>query len=355
MGVKKLLALCRDLWSRMGEEREREKSFLENGSCVLEALIASCNGKPIPIRTFSYDELRWATNNYEQRHLLDYGSFQEYGCYYELYEGSFEGRTISIKTFMDPTLSELPITDLAISAKASAHKNVLKLVGCCLKTRLPTLVFESVENGTLAERIYAFDRDGAPRQRESMAWRSRLKVAREIAHAITYLHTGFSRPIIHRDIHADNIFFDQHDIPKLSGFSTSILIPEGETQVKDDAVWGTIGYACPTYCDTSCITEKTDVYSFGMLLLVLLTGQRACLRGTSDGPKSPNLINYVRERSEINQFVDPAILEGERGADEQQLQAVLQLAFICVDKDPETWPTMMDVTKELRRIGRSVC
>ncbi|KAB1212247.1 hypothetical protein CJ030_MR5G025015 [Morella rubra] len=350
MGVKKLLASWIDRLSRQGHEKrrreeERERAFLENGSKALEALIVSCNGRPIPIRTFSYEELRRATNNYDQGRLLDHSWF------YEFYEGSFDGRTILVKTCTKVTRSEYAITDLATSAQASAHGNVLKLVGCCLENPLPTLVFESVQHGTLADRIDEFGGHGSP----FMTWQSRLKVARDIAHAITYLHIAFSRPIIHRYINPSNIFFDQHEIPKLSGFSLSISIPEGETHV-EDFVRGTTGYMCPDYVATGCITEKVDVYSFGMLLLVLLTGPRAYrdLAKTWDGSY---LIDNVRELGEINHIVDPAIFVGETSGArmEQQLQGVLQLAFICLDKDPVRRPTMMDVTKELRRIGKSVC
>jgi serine/threonine protein kinase len=96
---------------------------------------------------------------------------------------------------------DMAFTDIAVFAKASAHNNVIKLVGCCLEIQIPTLVYEFTENGTPSDRIFAFDSDGArPQHHEPMAWQSRLKIARQIAHAIAYLHTAFSKPIIHRHI-----------------------------------------------------------------------------------------------------------------------------------------------------------
>ena len=101
--------------------------------------------------------------------------------------------------------------------------------------------------------LFTSDHDGAQHQREPLSWQSRLKIAGEIAHAISYLHTAFSRPIVHRDIKPGNVFLDQHDVAKLTEFSLSISIPEGETHVEDD-VCGTALFLCPNYATTSYIT-----------------------------------------------------------------------------------------------------
>jgi len=327
------------------KNRERKRAFLENGGLVLEKLVASCNGRPIPIRTFSYQQLVLATNNFDHHLILHVNRT------YTMYKGSFEGRILSIKMYglyADRGLSDkdLALMDMGISAKTAAHKNILKLVGCCLETSIPSLVFEYAQNGVLFDRISISRRQGKP-----MLWRSRLKIARQIAHAIAYLHTAFSKPIIHRDIRPRNILLDQHDVPKLTDFSLSISIPEGETHV-EDVVRGTVGFLCPSYFSTNRITEKTDVYSFGMVLLQLLIGQHPIesLRENEDQTLEVHLSNRA-----INEIVDPAILAEEGGAGlEQQLQAVRQLGLTCIEDDPETRPTMVDVTKELRRIERFI-
>ena len=154
----------------------------------------------------------------------------------------------------------------------STHNNVLKLIGCCLETQIPISVYEFAANGSLSGRSnVTSDHDGAQHQREPLSWQSRLKIAREIAHAILYLYTAFSRPIVQKDIKPGNVFLDQHDVAKLTEFSLSISIPEGETHVEDD-VCGTVLFLCPNYATTSYITEEVDVYSFGSFLLELLTG-----------------------------------------------------------------------------------
>jgi serine/threonine protein kinase len=348
MQLKKLnivAALVDHVRKKREKERERKRAFLENGGLVLEKLVASCNGRPIPIRTFSYKDLILATNNFDHRLILH----EDEDSRFQMYKGSFEGRILSIKMYDDrrPSDKDWALMDTGISAKTSAHKNILKLVGCCLETLIPNLVFEYAQNGVLADQIYVSQRQVTM----PILWQSRLKIARQIAHAIAYLHTAFSRPIIHRDIKPQNILLDQHDVPKLTHFALSISIPEGETHV-EDVVRGTFGFLCPSYLLTGRITEKIDVYSFGMVLLELLTGQRSFDFDRAN--KYRNLAVRVRKHA-INKIVDPAILAEEGGAGlEPQLQAVRQLALTCIEYDPEIRPTMVDVTKELRRIERSV-
>ena len=329
-------------------DKERERAFYENGSKLHEKLIASCNGRPIPIRSCSCEELERATNNYDASHI-----FHRDGKY-EWYNGSFEGRMISIKKHLQHRRDDI-FTDIAVSAKMSTHNNVLKLIGCCLETQIPISVYEYAANGSLRDRVNVTSHDGAQQhQREPLSWQSRLTIAREIAHAISYLHTAFSRPIVHRSIKPGNVFLDQHGVAKLTEFSMSISIPEGETHVEDQ-VCGTIGFLCPHYIATQHITEKVDVYGFGSFLLELLTGQKLnVLLNTTDFFHVKDFEND-RKRFTINEVVDPAILVGEEGSVVwQQLQAVLRLALICRKKDPEIRPDMVDVTKELRKIERFI-
>ena len=336
---------------RKKRDKERERSFYENGSKLHEKPIASCNGRPIPIRSYSCKELKRATNNYDPSRIFHRAEFCDW------YNGSFEGRMISIKKYFRHDDNDFLFTDIAFSAKMSTHNNVLKLIGCCLEAQVPVLVYESAANGSLMGRLFnvTSDHDGAQQhQREPLSWQSRLKIAREIAHAISYLHTAFSRPIVHRDITPTNVLLDQNDVAKLTDFSMSILIPEGETRVKD-FICGTKNFVCPHYFATGYITEKVDVYSFGSFLLELLTGQRLHeLFSTTDDLDVEDFEND-RTRFTINEVVDPAILVGEEGSVVwQQLEAVLRLALICRKEDPAIRPDMIDVTKELRKIERVI-
>ncbi|XP_030930463.1 non-functional pseudokinase ZED1-like [Quercus lobata] len=376
------------------KRKQRERAFYENGSLLLEKLIASCNAKPIPIPTFSAQQLCQATNNFsseklvmgfsfwykgslEGRIVLVKGSFvrnaklipiytispqelrqatNNYPAQHQefyWYKGSLEGRIVLIKHL--DNLAYIAINDLVISAQMSGHSNVLKPIGCCLHTRIPILVFEFAANGLLADRIYVSR--VTELQHEPMVWERRLKIARQIAHALSYLHTAFTRPVIYMATDLHSILLDEHDVPKFSGFYFSVSIPEGEAYV--DAPFLST-FKSPEFKTAGKVTEKADVYDFGRFLLELLTGEDSfnITRFTID--KDSSLVAYIHNRAQgscINEIVDPAILaeDGEGCASfEHQLQAVVDLGLACTEEDPQRRPTMVDVTKHLRRIERFV-
>ena len=158
------------------------------------------------------------------------------------------------------------IRNIVISVQMSTHKNVLKLLGCCLEFPLPVLVHEYAAQGVLNKK-------GGLGDDEALPWKTRIRIAKQIANAIAYLHTAFPRPIIHRDLRPDCILLDEDFVPKLCDFSYSITIPPKQSHV-NDMVKGTVGYLDPVYVKSANISEKTDVYSFGVILLVFLTGQK---------------------------------------------------------------------------------
>uniref|UniRef100_A0A2N9FPD0 Protein kinase domain-containing protein n=1 Tax=Fagus sylvatica TaxID=28930 RepID=A0A2N9FPD0_FAGSY len=324
------------------ERKERERAFLENGSMLLEKLIVSCNAKPIPIRTFSAQELQQASDKYTD--------------YQFLYKGSLGGRMVFVKRFFDSVFRVDLINDLVISAQMSGHSNVLKPIGCCLETPTPILVYEFAANGMLADRVYVSR--VTERKHQPMAWGSRLKIARQIAHVISYLHTAFSRPVIHMFINTESILLDEYDVPKLTHFFFSVSIPEGETDVEAHENLRNWFFSTPEFKASGKVTEKNDVYNFGQLLLELLTGEDSLHITRLIIENNSSLVAYMHNSAQgrsINEIVDPAILTEEGGVSlDQQLQAVLELGLTCTEEDPHRRPTMVDVTKELRRIERFV-
>ena len=134
---------------------------------------------------------------------------------------------------------EIVTNEISVAAQLSGHENTLKLLGCCLETQILTLVFEFPMNGNLKHR--------STFNPTSLSWKSRLKVANEIASVITYLSIlRFpSQSCIHSDIHPRNFYLDQDLCAKLSGFIFSMSIPEGKTQVENESVCETKGYLSP--------------------------------------------------------------------------------------------------------------
>ncbi|BBN68393.1 Protein kinase superfamily protein [Prunus dulcis] len=219
---------------RKEEKEERKRAFLKNGSMLLEDLIASCDGKSHPIRCYSAAEIIRAANNYPCC-IIDRSPFAD------LYRGILDDRTVIIKKYRDWVDTDRAIRDIIISMQMSTHKNSLKLLGCCLEFEMPALVFENAGKGGLN-----FDASLVA-DNELLPWKTRLRIAKQLASALTYLHTAFPRPIIHRRITSHCILLDDDCVPKLFDFSLSLTIPPDQLYVQEDFATGRMGYLDPTY------------------------------------------------------------------------------------------------------------
>ncbi|XP_049372982.1 serine/threonine-protein kinase ZRK1-like [Solanum verrucosum] len=226
------------------------------------------------------------------------------------------------------------------------------------------MVYEYVESITLSDLLY---KKGDHKTRESLSWGKRLRIANEVASAIVFLHTGFTTPIIHRDIKPHKVIIDQNSgVAKIVDFSLSISLPPGELEVQDGILCGTFWYLDPECASLGIVTQKTDVYSFGVLLLQLLTGNKsldsmqsnieegnAMDRVNSTIFKDPNLPTmvelYIKERDVID-IADPTLLERHGVEIRQQLEDYLDLVKRCISSKGEDRPYMIHVARELHRI-----
>ncbi|KNA09873.1 hypothetical protein SOVF_149600 [Spinacia oleracea] len=321
------------------------ENFIENGALVLEESISLFHGKSNPIRYFSVDELN--AMNLEKHSM----SFRERDV--KWYKGFWDGRCVLVKEQSEKHNSDLRLAtfrEIVVAAQMSTHNNVHKLVGCCVETKYTVLVFEWVENDTLHDLIF--------KHKPALDWKERLRIAWEIAHAMSYLHTAFHRPIIHRSLKPQNVYLSKEDnTAKLSDFSLSISVPEGEEYVEDIVV-GTFGYLAPEYSYFNRLAESVDVYTFGVFFLVILTGKDAVLRPVKpleDSDEMTPLVEWVKNvfgYKCISEIVDPAIT----GTDEQvkqQLRASIELALQCTETEEDSRPTMVDVATQLKTIIKS--
>ncbi|CAI9781013.1 unnamed protein product [Fraxinus pennsylvanica] len=259
--------------------------------------------------------------------------------------GIFQQRSILVKKFHfsgnGDKWASYAVNDIVVTVLMNHHKNVMKVLGCCLDLKVPAIIYEIGINYGLLDNIG-----------RSLSWSNRLKIAKDIANALVYLHTAFPTPIIHTNLSTKSIVIDSNGVAKLVDFSLCVALPPGESQVKvDTIVWAT-GSLDSDYLTRGIITEKSDVYMFGFILLELLTGHRPFQVDHKYHPLAEYVKNLV-DKNELSKILDPIILE-ERGEIEHQLQAFTRLALRCTVKRGADRPYIMDVAKELVRIHRSV-
>ncbi|XP_074280147.1 non-functional pseudokinase ZRK2-like [Silene latifolia] len=317
-----------------------EENFNKNRATLLEERISLFNGRTNSIRCFSVDEINSMS--------VDKNRVTAVTSYGRSFRGAWDGKFVQVKTFGDSEQYELACREIAVAAEMGTHRNVHRLLGCCLHTKNPILVYEWEEKGTLHSRI--FNDEGE--SKETLEWKDRLRIAWEIAHVVAYLHTAFDRPIVHRDLKPENVYLDQDDSVRLSDFSSSISIPAGEKYVEYEVIRGTVGYIAPEYFNSSRVAESCDVYSFGMILLVLLTGKFPFTECRSTQGLC-NLLEWVSECHAVNclcDVVDPTITRNGPIPDEVHLKAIVELALSCLARDEECRPTMVDVATQLKDI-----
>ncbi|PIA65108.1 hypothetical protein AQUCO_00100534v1 [Aquilegia coerulea] len=314
--------------------RLKEKFFQQNGGLLLKQQISSREAVE-STKIFTAEELKLATSNYDQQRILGQGGSGT------VYKGILPDlRIVAIKKSKVIDQSQLGqfINEVVILTQIN-HRHVVKLLGCCLETEVPLLVYEFVSNGTLFHHLH--NRSGAL---SSISWKDRLRIAAETAGALAYLHSAASIPIIHRDVKSANILLDDHYTAKVADFGASRLNPLEQTLIST-LVQGTMGYLDPEYFHTSQLTEKSDVYSFGVVLVELLTGEKPLCFERSQEQR--NLAAYfimsIREKH-LFQILEAGIMnEGKT----QQLHAVAEIAKRCLNSKGEERPSMKEVAAEL--------
>ncbi|OEL15550.1 Wall-associated receptor kinase 3 [Dichanthelium oligosanthes] len=210
------------------------------------------------------------------------------------------------------------------------HRNIVKLLGCCLETEVPLLSYEFISNGTLYSHLHV----EAP---VSLSWKDRLRIAVETARALTYLHSLVSTPKIHRDIKSPNILLEDNLTVKLSDFgASSRYIPIDQERIHT-TVQGTLGYLDPMYHSTGHLTEKSDVYNFGVLTKLL----------TRNKPAS-----YISSQGLVlvNHFVS---LLSKCNLGDGEVTDVALLAAMCVKFRCEERSTMRQVEMTIESIQAS--
>ncbi|RLN28536.1 putative wall-associated receptor kinase-like 16 [Panicum miliaceum] len=322
----------------------KRQHFKQHGGFLLFEEMKSRQGQGRSFTLFTEEELEDATNKFDERCVLGKGGNGT------VYRGTLkDGRAVAIKRCRvagDERQRWEFGKEMVILSQVN-HRNIVKLYGCCLEVEVPMLVYQFIPNGNLHELIH--HGGGAPPPPFSL----RLKIAREAAEALAYLHSMASPPIIHGDVKSPNILLDENYTVKVSDFGASVLAPADDNSHLVTLVQGTRGYLDPEYMQTCRLTDKSDVYSFGVVLLELLTRRKALAMAAAPEEErslAAHFLASVRD-GRLGGLVDARIKDEVGG---EVIETVAVLAKRCLEMSGERRPSMIEVAEELDRI-RKVC
>ena len=317
----------------------KKKFFKKNGGLLLQQLSSTKNNVQ-NTKLFNSKELEKATDHFSKDRIIGKGGQGT------VYKGMWsDGQIIAIKkcNIVDKASLEHFINEIVILSQIN-HRNVVKLLGCCLETEVPLLIYEFIPNGTLFQYIHE-ENEGI-----RLTWAMRLKIAIEIAGALSYLHSTASLPIYHRDIKSTNILLDEKYRVKVADFGTSKMVKIDQTHVTT-LVQGTFGYLDPEYFQTGQFTEKSDVYSFGVVLVELLTGEKPVSSTRSEAGRSLSI--YFLHSMEENHLFDILDDRVKKEGDKEEVIIVANLAKRCLHLNGRKRPTMREVAIELQGIRKT--
>ncbi|CAN1850894.1 Probable receptor-like protein kinase At2g42960 [Linum perenne] len=291
---------------------------------------------------FTLRDLDFATNRFAAENVIGEGG---YGV---VYKGRLvNGTEVAVKKILN-NLGKFAVfrgqaeKEFRVEVEAIGHvrhKNLVRLLGYCMEGVHRMLVYEYVNNGNLEQWLH-----GGMRHRGTLTWEARMKVLLGTAKALAYLHEAIEPKVVHRDIKSSNILIDDEFNSKVSDFGLAKLLDSGESHITT-RVMGTFGYVAPEYANTGLLNEKSDIYSFGVLLVEAVTGR--------------DPVDYGRPANEVNLVEWLKMMVGTRRAEEvvdpnlepkpatRALKRALLVALRCVDPDSEKRPRMSQVVRML--------
>ncbi|KAJ0234720.1 Serine-threonine/tyrosine-protein kinase [Hirschfeldia incana] len=296
--------------------------------CTDDAELLSMDVKPY---TFAYSELKSATQDFNPANKLGEGGFGA------VYKGNLtDGREIAVKMLtVGSQHGKGQFVAEIIAISSVMHRNLVKLYGCCYEGDHRLLVYEYLPNGSLDQSLFG----GILH----LDWPTRFEICMGVARGLAYLHEEASVRIVHRDVKASNILLDSKMVPKISDFGLAKLYDEKKSHISS-RVAGTVGYVAPEYAMRGILTEKTDVYAFGIVALELVSGRK-----NSDvnlGNEKKYLLEWawnLHENSREVELIDHELSEFNM----EQVKRVIGIALLCTYSSHSLRPPMSKVVAML--------
>ncbi|XP_039126528.1 proline-rich receptor-like protein kinase PERK10 [Dioscorea cayenensis subsp. rotundata] len=312
------------------ETHEEEVKFLAELECIREKYSSV-------YRLFTYNELKQATSDLSPEKLAGRGGSSR------VYKGCLsDGRELAVK-MLKPSEDALKEFTSEIEIITSLHhKNIISLFGFCFENNNLILVYDFLSRGSLEECLH-----GEQESKVVVSWVDRFKIATAIAEALDYLHGDCNgQPVIHRDVKSSNILLADDFEPQLSDFGLAKWASESTEPITCSDVAGTFGYLAPEYFMHGKVSEKIDVYAFGVVLLELLSGRKPIITGSSNNQESLVIwAKNIMQEGKIKQLVDPSL--GDE-YDDDQVERTILAASLCIRRASRSRPRIGRVLKLLQ-------
>ncbi|XP_060210693.1 probable LRR receptor-like serine/threonine-protein kinase At5g10290 isoform X2 [Lycium barbarum] len=294
------------------------------------------------LRRFSWRELQLATDNFSEKNVLGQGGFGK------VYKGVLnDGIKVAVKRLTD---YESPGGDAAFQREVemisvAVHRNLLRLIGFCTTPTERLLVYPYMQNLSVAYRLRELKTGEAV-----LNWQTRKRVALGTARGLEYLHEHCNPKIIHRDVKAANVLLDEDFEAVVGDFGLAKLVDVKKTNVTTQ-VRGTMGHIAPEYLSTGKSSEKTDVFGYGIMLLEIVTGQRAIDFSRLEEEDDVLLLDHVKKlqrEKRLDAIVDRNL---NKNYEMDEVEMMIQVALLCTQASPEDRPAMSEVVRMLEGEG----
>lgn len=317
------LVIIRRLWKRIIVLRDIQREFAKN---------------EVQPNLYSYTELKAATEDFSPNRRLGQGGFGV------VYKGVLsDGTELAVKLLNNSNQVLVEFLNEIVTITNVRHKNLVKLKGCCVKGDQRLLVYEYVENKNLAEALW----DAPSKGGRDLDWPARFNIILGVARGLAYLHEEVTPPIIHRDIKAANILLDKSLDPKIGDFGLALLFPaldDDRTHLSVN-IAGTKGYLSPEYASFGQVSEKVDVFSFGILVLEIVSGRKNInLRLPAEQRYILEWAWKMYEAETLQDFIDAKLVDKSRVED---IKHVVKLGLACAQYTAARRPTMSSVVSIL--------
>ncbi|KAH9533029.1 hypothetical protein CY35_18G029500 [Sphagnum magellanicum] len=295
------------------------------------------------LKKFHFRDLQIATGNFDSKNLLGQGGFGN------VYKGCLtDGSLVAVKRLkgQGSAAAELQFQMEVEIISLAVHRNLLRLRGFCMTPTERLLVYPFMSNGSVASRLRETNIHGKP----ALDWSTRKRIALGSARGLLYMHEHCDPKIIHRDVKAANILLDEDFEAVVGDFGLAKLLDHCDSHVTT-AVRGTVGHIAPEYLSTGQSSEKTDVFGYGVLLLELITGQRAFEFDRLSRHNNMLLLDWVKKcqaEKRLDLLVD---VDLKNDYNRMELEEIVQVALLCSQTSPSERPKMSDVVRMLEGEG----